>query len=664
MQCFLRTHGRVFGTLVTVTAWLVGNLPTLAADSPDPKVVFAFRPTQTDVTYDIPDAKTIPQCKVSVVREGKASGWVVTSPQGQILRRFMDTNGDNLVDQRSFYHQGIEVYRDIDVNFDKDSRIDQFRWLNLAGTRWGVDLNGDEKLDAWKVLSAEEASREAIRALVSQDVAMLQRVLVTADDLAKLGVDAELKKKLLDAVADPAAKLRKGLVGGKVINAKTAWLRFDATTPSVIPAESGRASSDLVVYENSMAIVQNGQETALVQIGEVVRVGDVWKLTSIPQPLVGNNIAMAVGLLMQDGVSGSVANTGAANVGVSPELQKLYEELQELDKKTPQPTATKADQIRFNTNRADLVDKIRRAATNADDYATWTKQLADSIAVAIQMGNFPEGVQRLAALETEVRKSSQNQQPLLAYVTWRRIYAQSSLELQAAVEKDRAKVQEHWMAEFEAFVKAFPKSDESAEAAFQIAMNHEFAGNIDDAKKWYQNVATQHPQHESGQKAKGAIVRLELTGKSLSLAGLGMTGAQVDVRQFKGRVVLVQFWATWCKTCTQDLPQLRALHDEYRGKFEIVGVNLDEGAAPQPIQAYLTQNGVAWPQIVQPQGQRGPIATEYGLISLPTMFLIDQNGVVVNRGAAVADVQKALPELLGLKKKETVKPAGGTTTGK
>ncbi|MBI5760139.1 MAG: thioredoxin, partial [Planctomycetales bacterium] len=500
MPCFSRTHGRVFATLVIATVWMVGSLPTsaVAADSPDPKVVFAFRPMQADVTYDIPDAKTIPQCKVSVVREGKASGWVVTSPQGQILRRFMDTNGDNLVDLRSFYHQGIEVYRDIDANFDKDSRIDQFRWLNLAGTRWGIDLNGDEKIDAWKVLSAEESSREAIRALVNQDVAMLQRVLVTAEDLDKLGVDADLKKKLLDAVADPAAKLRKGLVGGKVINAKTSWLRFDAMTPSVIPAESGRSTNDLVVYENSMAIVQNGQETALVQIGEVVRVGDVWKLTSIPQPLVGNNVAVAVGLLMQDGVSGSVANAGAPNVGISPELQKLYEELQELDKKTPQPTATKADQIRFNTTRADLVDKIRRAATNADDYATWTKQLADSIAVAIQMGTFPDGVQRLTALEVEVKKSAQTQQPLLAYVTWRRLYAQSSIELQAAPEKDRAKVQGDWMKAYEEFVTRFPKSDESAEAAFQIAMNHEFAGNTDDAKKWYKLVATQHPQHESG----------------------------------------------------------------------------------------------------------------------------------------------------------------------
>ncbi|MBI5757519.1 MAG: TlpA family protein disulfide reductase, partial [Planctomycetales bacterium] len=161
------------------------------------------------------------------------------------------------------------------------------------------------------------------------------------------------------------------------------------------------------------------------------------------------------------------------------------------------------------------------------------------------------------------------------------------------------------------------------------------------------------------QKAAGASVRLDLTGKPLGLVGPGLTGGQIDLGKFKGRVVLVQFWATWCKTCTQDLPQLRALHEEYRGKFEIVGVNLDESPTPQPIQAYLTQNGVAWPQIIQPQGQRGPIATGYGLISLPTMFLIDQNGVVVNRGAAVADVQKALPELLGLKKKDTVKPAGG-----
>ena len=54
---------------------------------------------------------------------------------GKILRKFVDTNGDNIVDQWGYFNDGVEVYRDIDSNFN--GKADQYRWLNTAGTRWG-----------------------------------------------------------------------------------------------------------------------------------------------------------------------------------------------------------------------------------------------------------------------------------------------------------------------------------------------------------------------------------------------------------------------------------------------------------------------------------------------------------------------------------------------
>jgi thiol-disulfide isomerase/thioredoxin len=346
---------------------------------------------------------------------------------------------------------------------------------------------------------------------------------------------------------------------------------------------------------------------------------------------------------------------------VTPELQKLYEQLQEIDKRLPGPTATRKDHERFNIDRADLIENICRAVKSAEDYATWTRQLADHIAITVQIGTFPEGLARLTALESEVKKSAGPMSELLAYVMYRRLNTHFTTELQKADTTKRQQIQADWMKELEEFVKTFPKADESADAAFQIAMNHEFAGNIDDAIKWYKQVALKWPKTEKGQSAAGALHRLELKGKEINLGGPRLGGGQVSLNAFKGKVVVVQFWATWCKTCTEDLPQLKALYQEFRGKpFEIVGVNLDETADTQSIQAYLTQHGVPWTQIVQQQGQRGPIATGLGLVSLPTMLLIDQKGVVVNRGAAVADLKTEVPELLGIKKKDTVKPAGGT----
>src|SRR4029077_3468787 len=126
------------------------------------------------VEYEMPDAKKIEQCKVTLVpptKDSKASGWIVIGPTGQPLRRFMDNDGDGEVDQYSYFKDGLEVYREFDSN--KNSRKDQFRWLNFGGTRWGIDTNKDGKIDVWKQISVEEVSRIAVKALVSQDASLL-----------------------------------------------------------------------------------------------------------------------------------------------------------------------------------------------------------------------------------------------------------------------------------------------------------------------------------------------------------------------------------------------------------------------------------------------------------------------------------------------------------
>lgn len=292
--------------LVSLTAccaaiggWAPGSAPVgWAAEAPTPEQVFTkYRPQHGDVEYDIPEPKTYKQCAVKLVKEGKATGWLVTGPAGQTLRRFMDTDGDGDADQYSYFRAGLEVYRDIDSN--RNARIDQSRWMNLGGTRWGIDSNEDGKIDIWKSISAEEVSRIAVKALVTQDASLLTPLLLTKDDLKELGIKGPLEAKLLASVSDPAAKLKKSVSGSKVIHAKTNWLRFDASPPAVIPADSYKTPQDLYVYENVMAIVDSGnpQQPGLVSVGELVRIGDVWKMTMIPHPLEGN-LELAAGQIM------------------------------------------------------------------------------------------------------------------------------------------------------------------------------------------------------------------------------------------------------------------------------------------------------------------------------------------------------------------------------
>jgi thiol-disulfide isomerase/thioredoxin len=614
-----------------------------AADPPTPQLALSFKPLHKGVEYDTPEKPEIEKCKVQVERRGKSSGWVVLGPAGQVLRRFVDTNADNVVDQWRYYHNGLEVYRDLDTNFN--NKVDQSRWLNTGGSRWLVDADENGQIDSWKMLSAAEASREAVRALVDRDERLLSTLLISAEDLKSLGVPADLSKRVLESVADPARQIRDVTGKAKTVTSETRWMRFDSAPPGTVPADDGKAKTDLLVYENAMAIVETGNQPSLVQVGEMVQVGDVWKLTQVPRP-IEESVEIAPGGFFMVPASDvpSVDVPGA----ISPEMQKLLEELQALDRNAPAPTAGSDILARYNARRADILEKLYQLASTPADRAQWLKQMVDGIATAVQTGGYAEGLDRLKSIEDELTKSrSAANAELVAYVRYKWLLAKYSTDLQdaAASAEDRAKVQEWWLAQLEEFVSKYPQAEDTPGALFQLAMALEFAGKTDDARKWYTQLTREHGSTESGQRATGALKRLELTGKSLALSGPGLTGGPIDTRSYRGKVLLVIFWSTWCKPCTEDLPQLRALYDEHRrAGFEIVGVNLD--TTTEPVEPYLRQHRVAWPQIHEPGGLDSGPGREFGIISVPTMFLVDKSGTVVSRSSSVAEVKEKLPELL------------------
>jgi len=156
-----------------------------------PSIAFAAKPTaadalklvpvQKDVEYDVPDAKEVAKSVVDVQSIGGFTGYVVKTDSGQVLRRFLDTNGDNKVDQWCYFKDGIEIYRDIDGNFN--NKADQYRWMGTAGTRWGLDENEDGRIDSWKCISPEEVTAEVVAALRDRDATRFQRVLLSSDEL-------------------------------------------------------------------------------------------------------------------------------------------------------------------------------------------------------------------------------------------------------------------------------------------------------------------------------------------------------------------------------------------------------------------------------------------------------------------------------------------------
>jgi thiol-disulfide isomerase/thioredoxin len=174
----------------------------------------------------------------------------------------------------------------------------------------------------------------------------------------------------------------------------------------------------------------------------------------------------------------------------------------------------------------------------------------------------------------------------------------------------------------------------------QIAIAEEFSGNEDSAIEWYEKILASKADELTMRKATGARRRLTGVGKPLSLQGSTADGRKLDLKQLKGRLVLVHYWATWCEPCKDDIKKLDKLVAEYGGKFVPVGINVDTDE--QLLTEFLRRNRLSWPQIHEEGGLDSRLAVDLGILTVPTMILIDEEGNVVNRNVLISEVEDYL----------------------
>lgn len=109
-----------------------------------------------------------------------------------------------------------------------------------------------------------------------------------------------------------------------------------------------------------------------------------------------------------------------------------------------------------------------------------------------------------------------------------------------------------------------------------------------------------------------------------TLARDDLSGKRVDLKDFRGRVVLVNFWATWCEPCRDEMPSLERLRGKLRGRpFEVLTVNYGEG--PAKINAFLAKQKISLPVLLDPEKES---AAEWKAGGLPMTFLVDAEGRV------------------------------------
>ena len=236
--------GRSALAILLVAAWCQ-FFPSLTCAAPTAEQAMALRPMQRDVNFDLPTKPDeLTKCTVDLEEDDNGSAWVVRSQNGTILRRFIDTNADNKIDQWCYYQAGSEVYRDVDADYDE--RADHFRWMRLEGIRWGLDGTNDGVIDSWKMISAEEVTAEVVAALrdanardkrIAQEAQQrFERLLLTKSELNSLGLGKEDSQRLARQISDAQRQFSKQARSQKTITDETKWMHFAAGKPGVLPA--------------------------------------------------------------------------------------------------------------------------------------------------------------------------------------------------------------------------------------------------------------------------------------------------------------------------------------------------------------------------------------------------------------------------------------------
>ena len=626
---------------------------TALAAKPTATEALGIAPTQADVDYDIPAKDEIGRCTVDTDSVGGISGLVVRGKSREVLRRFLDTNGDNQVDQWCYFKDGIEVYRDIDT--DHNNKVNECRWLGTAGTRWGIDKDQDGKIDYWKVISAEEVTSELVAAIRASDDGRFRRLLLSTSDLESLGLAdkkaTEIKARVETSIKSFAEKCQSQ----RIISAKSEWIHFGASRPAVIPAGTDGSTKDLTLYDDATAVIETPtakeKKHSQLMIGSIVKVGEGWRLLGLPENLDQVKPASLSHLLLPNNSAGSDSEPSTTG-DLSPESRKLYDELDKLDKSLA--SASPEELTQLNDKRAELLAKLIKSASSAEEKGNWIRQYAETISAAVTAGSYPEGVKRLETLVDDVSPLPGSKQ-LLPFVKYRLLQAQKDSDSQKE-DADYAKINEAWTSGLEKLVEAYPGTPEAAEAMLQLAMAFEFNEKPKDALTWYSRLTREMSSTDQAKKAVGAKTRLESKGQRIVLKGKSIDGrGMVNLADYSGKVVLIHYWATWAGPSKEDMDVIKQMQAKYgKSGFQPIGVNLDSTATEAA--KYLNANRFSWPHAFEEGGiEESRLASEMGILTLPMMLLVDKQGRVVNNNVHAGDLDGELKKALGLSTSSTSK---------
>ena len=218
----------------------------------------------------------------------------------------------------------------------------------------------------------------------------------------------------------------------------------------------------------------------------------------------------------------------------------------------------------------------------------------------------------------------------------------------------------------EELIRDYPFATYVEPSLLTLGLAHDKISEHPKADVLYEKLAN-HPRYRSGRYAATARQLLEQdktqrTGEISSSPGMSprasrnqlvdkpapdfrvmdIRGEELTLEQYRGQVVLLDFWATWCGPCIAEMPNVKLAYAKHRDrKFQIIGISLDSSIAP--LEAYIQREGIEWRQHLDSTGQIGRL---YGVRAIPSTFLIDGAGIVRRVNLRGLALESAVAELV------------------
>jgi len=342
--------------------------------------------------------------------------------------------------------------------------------------------------------------------------------------------------------------------------------------------------------------------------------------------LVAALVAASVVTARQSGAQN--ANEKSANSS-STNAARAWKEVQkaaqppmppaEWQNKRPSEDEVKEFRAKQGQLAGEAADKAKDFYTRFPDdthAADARKKQFDMLQIAVQLGNTNK------AAELEAREGEKLKDPSLSEdervklrrdALYRSVMAKQDEGRPAMIAAQEKGARD--------FIKEFPKRDEGYQLLLQVAGSMEESKAREIAKE----IAAKAASDELKSAAEGLLKKFEALGKPLDIHFTAVDGREVDLKKLKGKVVLVDFWATWCGPCVAELPHVKDTYEKLHGKgFEIVGISFDKDK--EKLVNFTSTEKMPWPQYFDGKVWENKIGQEYGINSIPAMWLVDKKG--------------------------------------